>query len=247
VGFRAGTLLLFPLLIMVIAIAVQQGNQAPNLQGSNTVQFCTSQVSTNCAVQNSIGTSYTCQPTASIFGLFPNCKILPSCDIKPPFPAFCISDPIEAGLAGCIGAGIFTNYASCGVWLPAGTYVFIPSSTINSDLTTTSALFGLSATGPSGFISLIFGVVAIVAILGLTVFSTGENSESIHILFMAALLLGIWGILSGLEGYLGGSTSPSEMFNSMNMMYPGFGTFVYVGLTLAYTLGIIGTVSRGSG
>lgn len=242
-GFNALPFLLWPIAIVIVGIALQAG--APNLQGSATVVFCdvNHPASSPCVPQNSPGTSYYCDPT-SIAGFFQACKILPACSIHANYPAFCINDPLTAVAAGCLGAPFLTSYASCGTWLPAGQNVFIPTATIAANLSTGGALFGVSST--SGFITFVSVVIGLACLAGLNIFGSGESSEAVHDLLMGGLLLSVWGVLIGLEGFISPQPSQLEMFSQLNMMIAGFGTFLFGIATLSYCIGVGGAISRGS-
>ena len=237
---RALPFLVVPLLIMVIAILMN--GSTPAFSGSSTAQICTQQ---NCPPPGSTGTSYFCQAN-NLIGLLQACKILPNCNAPPyPQPAFCIQDAISAAGAGCFFQFLANGAAGCGVFLPSNSFVFIPTAQITSSLSSTAAFFTFTASGTSGFITIIGVATAIISLLGLTVFGSGEQGEGLHVLFMGGMVLGLWLVVSGIEGYVSGS--PNELFfDSLNSAIQGAGTFVYAMLTLSVVIGFTGLVSRGS-
>ena len=85
----------------------------------------------------------------------------------------------------------------------------------------------------------------IVALGALQFFGSGENAEGIHIAWMTALLLGLWTILSAAEGFI--TASPTSFFVELNGYFANVGSLSYIFLTLLFTLGTIGSVSRSSG
>jgi len=237
----------------VIAFAILLNSSVgPNLNGSACATFQnTGQPSNQCA-NGSIGTSYYCQPNF-ITPLYPACMILPACNAPPyPSPAFCIQDPLSAIQAGCLPGYTLAavthggnGESGCGVFLPAGSFVFIGTQQITASLSSSGAFFPFAVAGVSGFITMIGLVVGIVCLAGITIMGSGENAEGIHILFMGGMVLGFWLLLSGTEGFVGGNAA-ELFFNSMNGAIPGVGTFIYVMLTLSVVLGFTGLVSRGS-
>jgi hypothetical protein len=235
--------LILPIAIMVMAILLD--SSSPSLTGAGGVSICSQPGQSNCIPPNSTGTAYACQPT-SLLGNLQACKILPSCSAPPyPSPAFCIGDALTAVTASCFFQFLTSGAAGCGVYLPANTNVFIPHAQIVSSLSTSGAFFGFSASGASGFITMVGIAVGIISLAGLSVFGSGEQGEGLHILFMGGMVLGFWTILTGVEGFAGGSVSET-FFNSLNAAYPGGGTFLYVMLTLSTVIGFVGLVSRGS-
>lgn len=218
------------------------------IQGTNNVVFCNpnNPTLTNCLPQGSLGTSYYCQPQ-NLIGFFQACKILPNCNITPPSPAWCLpndaSGAIDSIAAGCALQFAAAGPAGCPVFLSGGLNVFIPTQIIAGNLASTGALFGFSISGSQAFIAMIGIAVGLISLAGFTVFGSGFSSESVHVLFMGGMLLGFWVILAGLEGFIAGN--PASMFSQLNAWVSGTGTFTYVGLTLTYALGFVGSISRG--
>lgn len=247
-GFKAATFLFFPIVVMLLGIIVTASaaaNPVPGISGQNAVQFCNpnNPVPSDCLPAGATGTAYFCQPDATFtLGI---CKILPTCDVTPPAPAWCVGDILQAiFIASATGnPGCVLNFASCGVFLNAGDNVFIPITTIAGDLSSAGALFGFNVIGTNGFITMIGIAIGLVALASLTIFGSGMGSEGVHMLFIGGMLMGIWLILSGLEGFLGGNQG--SMFAQLNLAISGVGTFLYVIFTLSYTLGFVGTISRG--
>lgn len=241
--------LVFPLAVMVVGLlltlssAVSATNGLPTANGQGNAVFCATPTQKNCIPAGSPGTSYFCDPT-NILGFLQACKILNSCAVPPyPSPTFCIGDVLTAFSAGCGLQFISAGAAGCGVYLPGGFSVFIPTAQIASSITANGAFFGFVGGGSSGFVAMIGVAVGIISLAGLTVFGSGEQGEGLHILFQGGMVLGLWLILSGLEGFPGGS---DQMFTSLNGAVAGAGTFLYSMLTLSVVIGFLGLVSRGA-
>jgi len=251
VSARALPFLIFPLAVIAFAILLNSAT-GPNINGSACASFQNSGASGQQCNSASLGTSYYCQVNF-ITPLYPACMILPACTVPPyPSPAFCIGDPFSALQAGCLPGwtlAAITNggngQSGCGVFLPAGSFVFIGTQQIAASISSSGAFFPFAVAGASGFITMIGLVVGIVSLAGITIMGSGENAEGIHILFMGGMVLGFWLILSGTEGFVGGNKS-ELFFNSMNGAIPGVGTFIFVILTLSVVIGFTGLVSRGS-
>ena len=62
--------------------------------------------------------------------------------------------------------------------------------------------------------------------------------------FIGGMLLGVWFILAGIDGFIFGSST--SIFAQLNIPIANMGTFIFGFLTLLYTMGTIGSVSRGS-
>lgn len=239
---RALPLVFFPLAVMLVGILLS-ASAVPNQNGSATATFCSTPTQQNCVPANSPGTTYYCDPT-NVLGYLQACKILPSC-VAPPYPdpAFCIGDVISAAGAGCLFQFIQQGSAGCGVYLKGGFSVFIATKQIASSLSTTGAFFGYVGGGAGGFITMIGVAVGIISLAGLTVFGSGEQGEGLHILFQGGMVMGLWLLLSGLEGFPGGN---DVMFAGLNVAIAGAGTFIYALLTLSVVGGFLGLVSRGA-
>jgi hypothetical protein len=108
-----------------------------------------------------------------------------------------------------------------------------------------TASFSYGSLSPASLIIMVTVAVGVAALGALNFLSSGENAEGTHILFIGGMLLGIWAILSALEGFITGS--PTSGFTAMNNAFPAFplGSALYVILTFLYVIGITGTVSRG--
>jgi hypothetical protein len=221
-GFKALSLLVFPLVVMAVFVLISPGGV---LAGTSQVTNCTAG-STNC-----LGTP---TPSAQTFycpnsgvGPFPSgdCQISTVC-INNVSPAFCYPFPI--------------SLIDPGTWLHPGDFVTISAA---AQVGAGGAVFSFSSLGTSGFITMIGVAVSVAVIGGLTIFGSGLQSESIHILFMGALLTGVWLILAGLEGV----GSSGDIFAQLNAGIIGAGSAFFGILTLCYALGIVGSVSRGGG
>jgi hypothetical protein len=240
-----------PLAVMIVAmllsvsaaVSATKGTPATDFQGSAT--FCANPSQRNCIPQGAVGTAYYCDP--GLGGFLPGlqaCNILPSCGAPPyPPPAWCVSNVLTAAIAGCLVQFIASGSAGCPVFLPAGFSVFIPTQQIASSITTGGAFFGFVGGGASGYISMVGVAVGIISLAGLTVFGSGEQGEGLHILFQGGMVLGLWLIISGLEGFPGGNDA---VFASLNSAVAGAGTFIWSMLTLSEVIGFLGLVSRGA-
>jgi hypothetical protein len=166
------------------------------------------------------------------------------CEVPPfPAPAYCVQN-FAGGLLANKG---FTTL------LPAGQSITVPAAVASGQFTSNSGAFfsfGLVSLSSNGFITALGVIVGVAALAGLTIFSSGEQSESIHILFMGGIMIGIWLFLSGLDGVLSGN--PASFFVQLNsaLTSPGnaqFGTELYIGLTFMYLMGFMTMVKRGGG
>ena len=237
---RSLPFIVIPIAIMLLAI-LMNGQGTPDTSAAQPVEFCANPAQQNCIQQGSIGTSYYCSSPA---GVMQACKILPSCTTPPyPSPAFCLGNVIQAIGASCAIQFITSGAAGCGVYLPANSWVFIPTGQVASSLTTAGAFFSFSSSGASGFIGMIGVAVGVISLLGLTVFGSGEQGEGLHILFIGGMVMGIWLVITALEGFPG---STELFFSSLNQAIAGAGTFLYVVLTLSVVIGFTGMVSRGA-
>lgn len=106
-----------------------------------------------------------------------------------------------------------------------------------------SSIFPFGAVGIGGLIPWLGVAIAAAAIIGLQVLGSGEQSESIHILLMGGIFVGIWLFFSGLEGFLIGSAG--SFFVQLNSAFGGLGSTLYVLLTFVYLMSFVKTVSRG--
>lgn len=210
----------------MVAVFLQGGN----LQGSGqNVGFCNA--NTGCVNQGT-ATVITCNIPGG--GVLTACKIFPNCITPTPAPAWCFPFPFSL------------IPSDQGTFLSNGQTVILTATQVNNgNLQNSQAIFSFSQIGPTGWIVIILVGVGIAVLAGITVFGSGENQESVHILFIAGTLLGVWFILSTLEGFLTGN--PNSFFAQLNNINAGqpLGTALYIVLTLLYTLGIIFTVAWG--
>jgi len=102
------------------------------------------------------------------------------------------------------------------------------------------AIFGFNINGGLAFIGFITVIIGVATLAGFNIFGSGLENESIQILAQGALLMGLWAILSGLEGV--GASSP-DMFAQLDAVF-GLGTVLYAVLTIMVLLGFAGTISR---
>ena len=123
---------------------------------------------------------------------------------------------------------------------PGSSATFANSQVVS---TTNSIIFAFGALGPAGFTAMLVVAVSIAGLVGMQLFGSGESPEGIHVLFMGGILLGMWFLLSAAEGFLTGS--PTSFFSQLNGALSGFGSTTYILLTLMYSLGVIGAISRG--
>lgn len=215
-------LVAFPIVVLVAFITASGGS----LQGAASPFSICNPDQPACGVSSSSVTIYGCGGST-----FP-CKIADGCHVPPfPPPAYCAGSVIPI-----INLNLETTL------IPANTTLTVP--TVITTLPANGAagfFFGFGQIGPSGFIALIGLIVGIVCIAGFAFIGTG--SESVHILFMGGLMMGIWIFLSGLEGFLGGSST--SFFVELNALSSGIGTAFYVALTFMYLLGFMSMVKRG--
>lgn len=206
--------------------------QGGNLTGTGqNVGFCNA--NTGCTNQGTI-TVVTCNISPTIGGSLAACKIFPNCITPTPAPAWCFPFPFSL------------IPSDQGTFLSNGQSVILTATQVNQgNLQNSQAIFAFSQIGPSGWIVIILVGVGIAVLAGITVFGSGENQETVHILFIGGTLLGIWFILTALDGFLTGNTQ--SFFGQINQMNPGqpLGTALYILLSLLYTIGVIFTISWG--
>ena len=97
---------------------------------------------------------------------------------------------------------------------------------------TTQAVFDINAT--AGLIVLIVGLVAIGVIAGIRILGSGLSEHSVKLIYNATTYYGLWGIFSALS---------FVAFSSMWLM----GLFLWLGLTIVYSLGFFETTHGGGG
>ena len=228
----SGPLIIFPLLVLTISILLAgagtletTGNNTPFCIGASASLTCNSTTSGNTQ-----GETYTCVSGVAHLHLEAaglSCQLPYNCPSPLPSGTFC-------------GAG--------NLWvLPQGSSLFIASSSVSSlgPPVSVGSTLVFGAIGADGFIIMVTISVAVVAIGALNFFGSGENAEGIHIAWLLSMLLGLWGILSAAEGVL--VQSQTSYFVQLDAWVPGFGTLAYIFLSLLYTLGCIGAVSRSGG
>ena len=86
----------------------------------------------------------------------------------------------------------------------------------------------------SGVIGLIIGLVAVGVIAGIHILGSGISEHSVKLIYNSTTYYGLWGVFSALAFpvFLG---------------IPMFGLFIWLGLTLVYSLGFFETLHGGSG
>ena len=85
-----------------------------------------------------------------------------------------------------------------------------------------------------GFLAVIFVLLGVIIISGITVVSSGLNAASIYIIFKVMGYTLLWLALSGLA-------EPIFYGSQQSIPYP-FGSLLYLGLSLSFLLGVIGVV-----
>lgn len=216
----SGPLIVFPLVALVLSILLG-GAGGLTYTGPATSPFCVGANPALQCVSSPAGVTYTCTGG----GTGGSCTLPYSCPSSSPPPTYC---------------------SPAGLWeLPTGQSILVTNaaaSNLGPPAVNTGAItFG--GIGPTGFIILISVTAAVVVLGALNFLGSGLNSEGIHIAFLTAILLGFWAILSALEGVL--TSDPNSFFLQLDGVVAGLGTTTYIFLTLLFTLGVVGTVSRG--
>jgi hypothetical protein len=175
--------------------------------------------------------------------------------LSPVIIAYLIDSSTAQACSGCNSA-LFLNaggarvppntapaYANCSG--SQSQFVCTLVSSLVTGAGTASGVFSIGGLVSGNFALLLVGAVGLVAIAGISLLGSGENSESIHIIFVVGILLVVWTFLTAIEGF--GGSNPNEIFNSLNSMpfTVPLGTLAYAILTLMFTMGAIGSVSRG--
>ena len=91
------------------------------------------------------------------------------------------------------------------------------------------AVFDINMT--SGLIALIIGLVAVGVVAGVQFLGSGLDTYSVKLIHKSTTYFGLWGIFSALS---------FTVFSSI----PFFGLFIWLGLTLVYTLGFFQTLGN---
>jgi hypothetical protein len=144
--------------------------------------------------------------------------------------------------AYCVTAFFFINLRTA---IDDGVSLYVaPSGQVTQATNIPTSQFAYGALSSQSLLIMVTVAVGVAALAGIAVFGSGENAESVHILFVAGLLLALWAVFSALEGFITGS--PSSGFTQLNLATGlPLGTGLYLILTLLYVVGVTGTVSRG--
>jgi len=84
-----------------------------------------------------------------------------------------------------------------------------------------------------GAIAILLGIIAIAGILGIQAIGSGLSPTSIRVIMIALMYFIMWGLLSILA---------EPLISSISL----FGSFIYVGLTVMYIIGVVQKISGGS-
>lgn len=95
-----------------------------------------------------------------------------------------------------------------------------------------NAIFDVNMT--AGLIALIIALVVVGAVAGIRVLGSGLSNYSVQLIHKAAVYYGLWGIFSALS-YVAFSSIPI------------FGLFLWIGLTLVYSIGFFQTLNAQGG
>lgn len=132
-----------------------------------------------------------------------------------------------------VGAIDLSHSSSLSVDSQGGTLAENESST-NVSTDSTNAIFNIDMV--TGLIVLIIALVVVGVIAGIRVLGSGLSEKSVTLIYNSAVYYGLWGIFSVLA---------FEAFESITIM--GLGLFLWLGLTLAYSLGFFETTWGSSG
>lgn len=214
----------FPLFVLLISILVGSGGaitgsgQAVGFNGQTpngaiATYDCSGHVNTACF--NSLPTSATITCNSGSI-----CTLVNFCAPNVAPPMYCLlgsATVMNTGEIATIIGGTVTNGGN--------------------------AFFKFANIGIAGFVLMISLAIGVAALVGINIVGTGENSETVHVLFMGGIMLGFWFFLSAIEGFL--TNSSTSFFTQLNGALSGFGTTTYVFLTLIYSLSIVKAISRG--
>lgn len=223
-AFRNGALLLFPIAIMILFVMISQSASASDLSGQGSATFC--QAGQNCIVDSGAQT-VTYGPCEMGPGLNLWCQILPTC-IPDAAPAWCFPWPLNQ-IPGDSGTNL---------WVGDSVTISVAQAAAGAS---GYAFFGFNTNGTLAFLGFITVLIGVATLAGLTILGSGLQGESIQILTQGALIIGIWMILSGLEGV--GIAAGTDVFGQLNVLW-GFGNAFYAILTLMVLIGFSGTISR---
>lgn len=220
-------LVVFPIAVLMVIIVAE----GLSFYGQGSTPFCPGATGSMSCTSTSQGVTYTCG-TNTVACLLPY-----NCPAPLPAQTFCVT-----------GNGLPPGVTQW--YLNAGTAILLTTSSMSSlgpvvNTQSTSLSFGpLTA---QGFELMLVTTTGLLVLAAVNFFGSGLNSEGIHISFEMGLILGIWGILSAVEGFIVGS--PNSFFVQLNNLkgWSGVGSLMYLVLTLLITLGSIGTVSRSAG
>lgn len=235
------TLLLMPGLIVLIAFIVVENATIPTTGQGVNINF-----NGQGQGQGPPPTTITCTSgkVACLPGGIPNNIIITCantfglpCDIQDN----CNNIPTGA-------SGLYCAYylwvIPVGTDLDTGVTVFINNQGQAVQSLAAGASFAFGTFTPQALLIVITVAVGVAALAGITVFGSGESAETVHILFIGGIFLGLWAILSALEGFITGN--PLSGFAQINAATGlPIGAGLYLMLTFLYIIGITGTVSRG--
>lgn len=120
------------------------------------------------------------------------------------------------------------TYSSSNAINPATGEQILNGTTSTMEQQGSTAIFDVNMTG--GLIALIVVLVVVGAVAGIRVLGSGLSTYSVALIHKSAVYYGLWGVFSGLS-YVA--------FASL----PIFGLFLWVGLTLIYSLGFFQTLN----
>lgn len=125
-----------------------------------------------------------------------------------------------------IGGAIALYNASAGV-----TASGIVNSTV-TDFTVNNNTYIFSFDLTTGMIAILI-TISLLAVIGLSIFGSGLNDTSSHLLITITAYVGVWGLMTFLT------------FN-LFLEIPIFGIFIYLTLTVLYSVGVIQSVTGSS-
>lgn len=135
---------------------------------------------------------------------------------------------------------VFLNLTVGGDFLGAFVPISVDNEAIVDGVPTTfvveatDVLFSIDTSTIVGAITIIsITLIGVALITGISVLASGLNAQSAKIVILATVYTGLWILLSVLA-------------YSLIVSIEVFGTVIYIGITLAYVIGVIQSVSGGN-
>lgn len=118
-----------------------------------------------------------------------------------------------------------------GILLVLTFFSMIQSAGTLVPFTSTFSGYSFSLSSVQFTVSIILTVIIVASLIGVNVLGSGLNEASTHNITIVIAYAGVWGLLSTLS---------YEFFVSIEI----FGLFIWLGMTIAYSLGVIHKIAQ---